>query len=695
MKKHSHTAANAWPLTATAAAALSVANVQAMTASQGATLSDAALNALSAPAFTALTAVQVKTLAASALAGLTSMQAAHLTATELSALTTNQTQALRATQLNALSRDALRAINAANLTPTQIAGLSATTISSLSASQVARFSLADIGAMSGAQVAALSASAFGALSDARLAAVFSADAGSISGADLAALSPTALASLTTRALALLTTTQAGALSAADLNALSAAQMKALHLTKLSASVAKELSANAVAAMSAAEFAAALGDDIALLTTAAVRGVTVAEIAALSTAQIRAFTPAQAAALSPAATAALASAQLNASGDNPVIADFRSQVKSGSVGYGGLLKVLQDAAAGGLTAGEFAALNQIASRLDAAGGVTTSPYARQIFNDVVKGNSANATWTGGTARPVALGALSAASTQAQATELIGKWFLGADLPSFQAEAGSYASGYQTYSLPLFSSGGPQYADINQGDLGDCYFMAALATEAQQNPLLIQNMIQSVGAGVYSVRFQVNGEADYVTVNSQLVGLDPHQGYNPSGGAQIFANNASNLWAPLLEKAYAELMSQSGIVTYAGVGDIDSYSALNGGDSNGLQAITGQQVVEDYIDAGTSLATARDYLNAVQSAFNAHEGVMLGTSNNAQSPNDNWVAGHMFAVTGVNAAAGTLDLFNPWGTAAAHPGFETQFTATISDMQKMGVTLEYAVGAPLRA
>jgi hypothetical protein len=662
MNESSTGAGIVWPLTPTAAAALTVADIQAMTVTQAATLTASTLDALSASAFSAMSYVQAQALAPSALAGLTTTQAMNLTRAEVAALTIDQTAALTTQDISEFVRPQLVTLNTA--------GLSAAQIEALARSQTRVFNTA--------QLNALSADALSALIP------------NITAAQVGELSTTAVASLSKSALASLHVVRANLLSAADLNVLTAGQLQALPLSELSADVASRLSARVIGIMSASEFAAALGDDVASLTTTALKGVTVAEIDALSSTQLAAFSTAQAAALSPAAAAALVYAR---DANDPVLSDFVSKVSDGAISYSGLLQVLQDTASGGMTASKLAALDEIAAQL-ASGVVATSAYAAQIFDDVVTGNSANATWTGGAANSVALGSLSATTDQAQFDELIGKWFLGTDLPSYQQEAGASASGYRAYNLPLFSSGGPQYTDVNQGGDGDCFFMAALATEAQQNPLWIENMIQSMGDDVYAVKFEVNGRADYVTVNNQLVALAANESY-PSGGTQAFANSASNLWAPLLEKAYAELMAQAGVVTYAGVGNIDSYSAIDGGDSNGLQAITGQNVVEDAIGAWTSTSTVQNDLSAAQSAFDAHEGVMLGTSNNSQLPNSNWVADHMFTVTGVNAAAGTVELFNPWGTAAASPGFATQFTATLADLQKMGVTLEYAVGSPATA
>ena len=107
--------------------------------------------------------------------------------------------------------------------------------------------------------------------------------------------------------------------------------------------------------------------------------------------------------------------------------------SNSLSYNKMLTILQDAAVGGMTATKFSALQTLASMLNQSGGLTTSAYVQQIADDVINGNSANASWNGGSSTATKLGNLSATSTQTQVDELIGKWFLGTDLPSLSVSA----------------------------------------------------------------------------------------------------------------------------------------------------------------------------------------------------------------------------------------------------------------------
>src|SRR5204863_6514137 len=125
-------------------------------------------------------------------------------------------------------------------------------------------------------------------------------------------------------------------------------------------------------------------------------------------------------------------------------------------------------------------------------------------------------------------------------LAAKWFLGADHPVAQSEQGTtFAYRYANGSLFV---NGIDYTDIRQGEVGDCYFLAALAETSLRSPGTIQSMFIDNGDNTYTVRFVHNGVNDYVTVDRYL----PTDG----SGRFVFANmsayasSASNeLWVSL--------------------------------------------------------------------------------------------------------------------------------------------------------
>jgi hypothetical protein len=357
-----------------------------------------------------------------------------------------------------------------------------------------------------------------------------------------------------------------------------------------------------------------------------------------------------------------------------------------------LSILQDAAVGGITPSEFTSLEAFGDELNTSGGITVPAYVQQLADDVIFGNSANATWNGGSPTATALGNLSGASTQTQAEELVGMWFLGTNLPSMSLSAigyWNYNPTYQASTEPLYGpSGSPSYLDVNQGYLGDCYFLASLGEVALQDPQAIENMITNNGNGTDSVRFFVNGQADYVTVNEELpvFGGGTHWA---NGSTLEFANGKTDNWVALVEKAYAELNAQTnapqGMQLHSAS---DSYQGTSVGNGNALRMVTDQSVAATYLSSSTPSSTLSSILSSVASNFSAGEEVILQTP---AASNGNLVGDHLFMVTGVNAATDTLTLRNPWGSAYSG-SLAMTFSESIQQLASDNTTLWVTSGKP---
>jgi hypothetical protein len=435
-------------------------------------------------------------------------------------------------------------------------------------------------------------------------------------------------------------------------------------------------------MSTQSFDSLLGSHVSLISTTAIQGVSVADLSSLTTAELASFTSAQIAAMSAAQLAVVHGGSVN-----PIIADAQAHEVNGSLSYSGMLAVLQDADTSGMTAQKMTGLQQLAAELNTAGGIQTSSYVQQITDDIVLGNSANAYWNGGSSTATALGNLTASSTQTQLQELIGKWFLGTDMPSTDLTAVGQTNQSVTYKAvtePLFTSSNdtaPSTSNINQGYLGDCYFLSAIGEIALQDPTTIENMITENSNGTYSVEFQINGKADYVTVNNELPEMSNGRDLYP-GTTLLFENGNGSLWAPLVEKAFAQLDEQSGVATGELGVNGDAYEDIAGGWWQGLTEVTGQSV--------TSYSPSSSILSTLQTAFSSHEDVIMGTGGGSNPSGSNLVDGHMYMVTAVNAAAGTVSLLNPWGTSGAGSGLQMSFTDSISTLAANGATFGVTTG-----
>jgi hypothetical protein len=317
---------------------------------------------------------------------------------------------------------------------------------------------------------------------------------------------------------------------------------------------------------------------------------------------------------------------------------KSLYADGRLDRNDMIAILRNVEDGGvIDANEFADLKSIVSNTTLFG---TLDYVWKLSSYIVSGNTANAKYRG---QP--LGNLAAGSSTPQMEKLIGKWFFGLDRPTA-------AGAYRQIAGTLFV-GGATYADIKQGYLGDCYFMASLAETALKNPTAITNMFVVNGDGTYTVRFYNNGKAEYVTVDSYL----PTTG---GGGALIYANmgasysNAGNeLWSALAEKAYVQINEMGWLRSGLPGNGVNAYSAIEGGYIYAaLGHITGQKTTP------FTSTTASTSLSVFVTAFN--QGKSIGFASKSKPVSNSVVGNHAYAVVGYNAASQTVTFFNPWGT-----------------------------------
>lgn len=365
------------------------------------------------------------------------------------------------------------------------------------------------------------------------------------------------------------------------------------------------------------------------------------------------------------------------GDSGIRNDLQTLASDGTLSYAGALQLLNDVASRGtITTAEFADLQTIAGRLESQNGITSSTYVASIFYQLVDGSAANETWVGGAQSSTQLGDLIVGTTSAHLNQLIGEWFLGADMPMPQ----SYGSAtkpaidatYQAFNIPLFGpSGTPQISDIAQGPLGDGELLASLADVLDNHADLIQSMFVDDGNGVYGVRFYVNGKETWVTVNSQLPVNDGSLAYNNA----YTGNVTGGLWTDLVEKAYAQL-SSDGNLAY-GTAD-NAYYSINGGIA--FYTLTNLTGASETLTLESTSPNWSSYKTAILDALNAHDDIVLesdgGTTNS--SGQQLLVASHPYSVIGYDATTGDFIVRNPWGDTGASQTYVTQFEVSMSDV-----------------
>ena len=353
-------------------------------------------------------------------------------------------------------------------------------------------------------------------------------------------------------------------------------------------------------------------------------------------------------------------------DPGIKADVAANLSGNNLSYAGMLKVLNDAASGGIGASEFADLHTLEAQLNVSNGIAVSSYVAYICDRLVDGDPWNATWTGGALTTTALGNLATGTSQSQMTELIQKWFLGGDLPAPTFDTTRTVT-YVNSTSPLYNlTGIPSINDINQGSLGDCYLLASLAEVAQCEPDTIKSMITDNGNGTYGVRFYINGNPVFVTVNTFLPVF--------SANGAFAGNTSSAIWSSLIEKAYVELNAEPGFLDHP-TGNV--YNLINGGSADPISQITGRNVVP-YDSSRYTQAAWNSLKNVFITAIQNNQEVDLGSFGDSTIGGKvALVAGHMFSGIGYDSATGEFVLRNPWG-ASNGQAWLTQFEATMVDI-----------------
>jgi len=299
------------------------------------------------------------------------------------------------------------------------------------------------------------------------------------------------------------------------------------------------------------------------------------------------------------------------------------------------------------------LGDLATLVNNSSVLNIPGYVANLAGKVIDFNPANKHFKG--KKLVSNGQLVAGDAVTFLTDLVDKWFLGQDLP-LAVNAYGGAQSYAFAEGTLFGAHGPSDVDLAQGEIGDCFFLAALGAAVVRDPKAIRGMFISNGDDTYTVRFydevfQQDGTVqevpDYVTVNDE---------FPESSGEFIFANlgeslsNRSNvLWVALAEEAYAQVGEEG----WSRGADVpNSYRSINGGVTLvALQQIMGETT--SWLDPINANA-----ITQIISDLKAGDLITLD-SNFFESSSSHVIANHSYYVTAYSTVTKKFTAVNPWG------------------------------------
>lgn len=232
-----------------------------------------------------------------------------------------------------------------------------------------------------------------------------------------------------------------------------------------------------------------------------------------------------------------------------------------------------------------------------------------------------------------------------------------------------------AIPLFPLTGPSPADVGQQALGDCYFLAALASIAKSKSAIIRDVVKDKGGGNFAVRFfakhALAGKPP--SFKPEWVGVDSDV-YVNAQGKPVYAKGSTALWPGIVEKAYAVWKGRGSYENISGGFSNDAFEQVLGVSAEKVD-VSALNTVEGALGSGTYSKQALELFKKIQGATATGGVVALdtkdwGTGGTGESAGENTTekpglaSSHAYSVFAAVGQPGVdkylyVTIRNPWG------------------------------------